>query len=59
MKLMVESDTRSYTMKTWIGKTLVGIAILHTVGGVLFFASDLRDISGAGVVNTISHQQEP
>ena len=46
-------------MKAWIGKTLIVIAIGHTVVGLIAFAPALKSLIKAGVINSIVVGQNP
>jgi hypothetical protein len=41
-------------MKTWIGKTLIGIGVVHSIGGFLFFRPILSVLLNEGLFNTIT-----
>ena len=46
-------------MKAWIGKTLIGIGIGHTIGGFWWFHPILSALFGEGLFNTISINVNP
>ena len=41
-------------MKAWIGKTLIGIGVVHSIGGLLFFRPTLSILLNEGLFNTIT-----
>jgi hypothetical protein len=41
-------------MKAWIGKTLIGIGIAHSIGGFAWFHPILNTLFGEGLFNTIA-----
>jgi hypothetical protein len=40
-------------MKRWIGRWLMGVAVLHTVVGILLFTDTLRGIFSDGFLNSL------
>ena len=46
-------------MKAWIGKTLMGIAVGHSIIGLILFRSALNVIFNDGVFNTIALSENP
>jgi hypothetical protein len=43
-------------MKKWVGKSLIGIGILHTIFGFVFFWGILAELAGEMFLNTIDRQ---
>ncbi|MCP4539668.1 MAG: molecular chaperone GroEL [Chloroflexi bacterium] len=41
-------------MKAWIGKALIGIGVVHSIGGFLFFGPILSALFNEGLFNTIT-----
>ncbi len=46
-------------MKAWIGKTLIGIGVVHSVGGFMFFRPTLGVLLNEGLFNTITVGGDP
>lgn len=45
-------------MRSWIGKSVVFIGIVHSVFGFFVFRSTIRELVGEGLVNTVNGQPE-
>ena len=45
-------------MLAWIGKSIVFIAIIHSVFGFVAFRSTLVEVFGDGIINTVNGQPE-
>lgn len=45
-------------MRSWIGKSVVFIGIVHSVFGFVVFRSTIRVLVGEGLVNTVNGQPE-
>ncbi len=45
-------------MKTWIGKAIVAIGVLHTLVGVLASRTRFAELGREGLVNTIDGSDE-
>ena len=43
-------------MRHWIGKSLIGIGIIHTIFAVVFIVPKMGDILTEGIFNTINGQ---
>jgi hypothetical protein len=43
-------------MKAWIGKTVVGIGVVHTLFGVVFMRETLALLWSEGLINTVNGQ---
>ena len=46
-------------MKAWIGKSVMAVAIGHTIVGLIVFGPALRTFFDGGIVNTITAGQNP
>ncbi|MGQ0542908.1 MAG: DUF6463 family protein [Blastocatellia bacterium] len=45
-------------MRSWIGKSVIFIGIVHSVFGFVVFRSTLADLVNEGLVNTVNGQPE-
>jgi hypothetical protein len=45
-------------MRSWIGKSVVFIGVVHSVFGFVVFRSTLGELVGEGLVNTVNGQPE-
>lgn len=45
-------------MRTWIGKYIAGIGILHSIFGLVMFRGTFADLIRDGLVNTVNVQPE-
>ncbi|MCI4669553.1 MAG: DUF6463 family protein [Bacteroidia bacterium] len=43
-------------MKNWIGKTIIGIGLIHTAFGMVVFWSIFAEILNEGLFNTVNQQ---
>ena len=54
--LTLAQEFLNLNMRHWIGKSLIGIGIIHTIFAAVFIAPKMGDILSEGIFNTINGQ---